>query len=630
MFITRNAASLACALVCAAGVGAQDVLRAGIGRPTLTLTLGPATGGDAHLGVEVVGSEIFVTRRGSGATTTAPHSVAVLDRTGALLRVFPQVGTAWSPWGWRDGATDGQVLMFGSEAGVHVVDVTGVPISVVATANGPRTLASNPIRGAGLEPGLGGLGAYRALAFDAAGDGGDGSLWTANLASDLLEIDLEGEVLRRFPMPPAGWALFGLARDPITGNLWASAADDRGAIFEIDPATGVATGATIPRITRDAVAGGLCSVPGGLDGRRSGVDLLAIDQSGDDIAVGYRLHYWDAIPFPTEAALVNSVDGGVMRRGRVELAHPFQQSLTFDLDRPGIAYTTFFNFGNEALLRGSIAAVFPYFSELAIVAPFTVPSGGAVTIARTSGSPASAPIGALFSILGNQLIRAQSVYVESRSPTPLPLMVSNEAFWRLAPQAPAGILVTARGANSFDSDRSNGFFTVSNCARDPQRAIARLVLDWHASSNPSQAGSMVFDVDQHGMGDVPNGGDSAVVGCRGTYRNGSELACGLVFETGQSAPWCDPLAHSGFVVSNPLGPDGSYRTLEFRFQPQQFRDCHGGGGWLEFDCDTDGGLGVRGGDMAGLVVTVTLVDGTVFQGELARDPSDPELAVLAF
>ena len=60
-----------------------------------------------------------------------------------------------------------------------------------------------------------------------------------------------------------------------------------------------------------------------------------------------------------------------------------------------------------------------------------------------------------------------------------------------------------------------------------------------------------------------------------------------------------------------------WRTLFFRFSPGAFA-----GKTFEFDCDTDGGQGVSGGDMEGMVVTITLEGGEVLTGELQLDPSN--------
>ncbi len=49
---------------------------------------------------------------------------------------------------------------------------------------------------------------------------------------------------------------------------------------------------------------------------------------------------------------------------------------------------------------------------------------------------------------------------------------------------------------------------------------------------------------------------------------------------------------------------------------------------FEFDCDTDGGAGISGDDMAGLVVTINFVGGSSVSGEITA--AGPDLGVLNF
>ena len=48
-----------------------------------------------------------------------------------------------------------------------------------------------------------------------------------------------------------------------------------------------------------------------------------------------------------------------------------------------------------------------------------------------------------------------------------------------------------------------------------------------------------------------------------------------------------------------------------------------GGITLEFDADTDGGLGTDGNAMAGVVVTVEFRNGSVSSGEIIADVNNP-------
>ena len=44
---------------------------------------------------------------------------------------------------------------------------------------------------------------------------------------------------------------------------------------------------------------------------------------------------------------------------------------------------------------------------------------------------------------------------------------------------------------------------------------------------------------------------------------------------------------------------------------------------FEFDIDTDGGAGINGGAMDGMVVTVEFLSGNVLTGQLVVDPNNP-------
>lgn len=119
---------------------------------------------------------------------------------------------------------------------------------------------------------------------------------------------------------------------------------------------------------------------------------------------------------------------------------------------------------------------------------------------------------------------------------------------------------------------------------------------------------MVWDQDSTLGGERFDAGNSTIAGCVGTYRNGSDAVTGLDFSVSLPSP-CDPLARTGY--------QGDDKTLDFLFAGGLFAD----GATFEFDCDTDGGLGVTGADMVGLQVTVTFMDNSVRSGALAVDPA---------
>jgi len=89
-------------------------------------------------------------------------------------------------------------------------------------------------------------GTWRALAFDPAGDNGNGSLWTQSFTSDLLETDLNGILLNQYPND---LNLYGLAHDRESGTLWGHHIGEpnfESFLVEIDKSTGQLTGASFP------------------------------------------------------------------------------------------------------------------------------------------------------------------------------------------------------------------------------------------------------------------------------------------------------------------------------------------------------------------------------------------------
>ena len=186
-----------------------------------------------------------------------------------------------------------------------------------------------------------------------------------------------------------------------------------------------------------------------------------------------------------------------------------------------------------------------------------------------------------------------------------------------------GIDITCQGTNSFNSDTTSGFFQVAN-NNTAGLSITSVTFDWVASSNASQ-GTMVFDCDQTGMANTFDEGNGG--GCAGTYRNGSDVACGLDLANAlnnlantttcaSSVPHCEATNQSGTLPT--------YRTLTWHFTPGTFVN----GLTFEVDIDTDGGAGIGGDDMAGMVVTVVLSDGSSHTGEVAAAGADMGIANL--
>lgn len=173
------------------------------------------------------------------------------------------------------------------------------------------------------------------------------------------------------------------------------------------------------------------------------------------------------------------------------------------------------------------------------------------------------------------------------------------------------ITVEALGSNSYNAITGAGFWRIiHNGACAP---IAEVRLD--GSTMPYFGSAFSFDVDQTSMADRFDGGNSTTSGCGGTYRNNSDVGCGLVYD-GLNWPSCDPAANSGFIGERvrPTLTGNNVDRLTFRFAGGLFT-----GRSFEFDADTDGGTGTAGGDMAGMIVRVTLTNGEVYQGFLVTD-----------
>ena len=132
-------------------------------------------------------------------------------------------------------------------------------------------------------------------------------------------------------------------------------------------------------------------------------------------------------------------------------------------------------------------------------------------------------------------------------------------------------------------------------------------------------------------------GNSTVAGCVGNYRNGSDVATGLVYDAMNTpAAACATGANTGWIGSDPnvfgFGNvnGGDFTAITFRFtnfaggtvaSPKVF----------EFDCDIDSyRAGVSGAEMAGMVVKITFVGSITMRSELRVDPSTPQRSVAGF
>ncbi len=191
------------------------------------------------------------------------NQVFTFDASGTMTGQYDQIAGAYADsWGYRDGAYDGQSVYFGWGGGVARHDADG--------SNG--TLMFDGTNAPG--------GTWRALAFDPTGDGGNGSLWSASFASDLVEADMSGNILTTFPNTST-WSLYGLAYDDTDGNLWGH--HTGGEVIKIDTTTGT----TIPATGWTSGFPGAVS-QGGLSGfGELGGNLAAVGQGTPDMAGVY-------------------------------------------------------------------------------------------------------------------------------------------------------------------------------------------------------------------------------------------------------------------------------------------------------------------------------------------------------
>ena len=185
-------------------------------------------------------------------------------------------------------------------------------------------------------------------------------------------------------------------------------------------------------------------------------------------------------------------------------------------------------------------------------------------------------------------------------------------------------LVQAHGADSFNQS-AMPFWSVTHLGEGP--AIVRIVFDWSTSSIVEQRAAR-FDVDQRGLSGFMYFGNAQPPGL-GTYRNGSDVQTGLIYDAANTFIG-EPRdgttgGNCGFIASLPCNDLNDFQKLEFRFTAGLFAAKT-----FAFDCDTDGGLGYAGGHMRGLTVAVTFADGSVVQGELESDPANPNRAYRQF
>jgi hypothetical protein len=243
-------------------------------------------------------------------------------------------------------------------------------------------------------------------------------------------------------------------------------------------------------------------------------------------------------------------------------------------------------------------------------------------VGHLMGTPLSIAMPAGFPVAQGDLLRVQSLYLQPASPQFFGS--TNEANW-LGTAGETGIVVAAAGPTSFNAGANGAFWTVASDSTHAHGAITGVEISFVGAAAP--AGLLRFDIDQTGMADRFDGGNSPLAGCRGTYRAGSDQLCGLDYQA--PGVWQLPLCHTGPAescgasFSSPPTITGEVPDLRFVFT--SFTP----GRTFAFDCDTDGGP--PSGDMhAGAIVRVATALSGVLQGVLQVDPTQLDRAVVWF
>lgn len=427
---------------------AAQVQNAGVGAIYRSIQLNPLTGNDGHLGCAVRQRDghIFVSARGPGGAP--PHKIYELSETGVLLGSFnqPSVHDS-SPWGIRDLAVDNAGnLIGGSENGITIFDSqTGALVNSVSANNGPQPVVQ-PIRGLA----LGSLGTFHGMAFDPSGDGGNGSLWSASFHSALIEFNLAGDPLHTFQA--ANWSIYGIAIDPVTGNLLVNSAPDFGRISEVASGTGLLTGRSIP-MALPGVAGvtlqgglSLASSTAGVHERWfSEVNLVELTQNTtSDVLSIRRLHLYhdDMATPPRNGWNETNLQSAVGATGTLDTSFKtFTDGATLRLKvndptnaSNGFPAWVIFNMFGDANVDAytDLTGLFPgagVLVEQRCLNPLSTPSSPFFIYTTVSiGTAVNLPTPAGIFQVGDRL-RLQALYLQPLLGGPLPLASTNEMYF---------------------------------------------------------------------------------------------------------------------------------------------------------------------------------------------------------
>ncbi len=558
------------------------------GRSTFSLCLQdePAAGPGEYNGVAYVNGEIFVTR--TALTPGTPHQVLVFGRDGRYLRTFDQLpSTAASAWGWRDGASDGHYLLFGRPGGVDVVDSSGARQTTLRAANGLRTVPT-PIASAWP------IGNYRAVAFDPTGNGGEGSIFVADLGPTVFEVPLNGHIGSppHVAYPLRDRRVASLVRDPVAGTLWIGFVGEPDVLeFRIDRSSPqgrlLPTGDRIAHGDSELVPAGLDHAPGGLDGRDCGHDLLVLEQgvgyAKPDCLRSRRLHLWDGFRRAFEAELQVGVNG--VFDSPIAVVSPFDQTLAWNLDVPGLNYVLLIDAVGAPLRAPGPIGPFKSLWELILDSPLANPASRTIEFGvLTSGVPTTVPVSALAGIPLGTRLRSQAVYIEPRVQNNgcgllNPFAVTNPTVhdWQ---RLPYGIEVVTAGLDTFNADSGSGLFSVATLPEFGGSSILSMTMEL--------AGNLVFDTDERNMAGEFWNGNATACSAGNTYRNRSDSSVGLDYAhawNNLSSLCAGTRQNAGCEAWRPIGSTGlhAFGALTWRFIPGQFR----AGKTFEFDCDVD-------------------------------------------
>jgi hypothetical protein len=575
-------------------------------------------------GIAYVNGKVYAgTNAGSGKIYIYENGVL---KTTKATPLAPTGGTF-------DMDTDGALIFAASASGIIVFDpVTfGTTSLKIKASGGLQTLAKNPIPVT--------IANFHSVAYNPKGNSGKGSLFvgskipsTVSTTFPIVEIDLAGKVIKTYANnQTVRHDASGLTFDPRTGNLWVMTEANSLDIIELDAsnnmkATGVRFRQGVPGVQWiGRCCGGICGIPGGdTKSYTSDFDMAVLTRLfGDDYAFIQRVHLYPGRLGYHAAKLEGSVNSTTLGQGvrgdgylgtikandivrwRVDKGTSQSNNL------PAI---TLIDAGSAAEVDHSFL---PFFPELRVnpISPATLMVFGTV---GSAAFRATVPAKALQCFWP---LRMQAVYLDTKARPPFQLAATNEIWMSWSDEKTCSVIVETKGLNSFNSVTSTGFFRVIHKGGLP---ITEVTFDILANLNPLQA-PMAFDVDQATMADFFNAGNSTAVGFKGTYRNGSDVKTGLVYD---AKNWpvhgsASAGANSGFMARNGSnnGNGNTVKTLTFRFAGNKFLGSVATPKIFEFDCDTDGGIGANGASMAGMVITVKFLGGIVRKGVLRVDTS---------